>query len=348
MSSLRRATPQTTSPATSSTSTLRCCSSFRQRTPRRAVVEKVQRHESQLTTVTIHDQVRTMQILANALPGFRDLRSPLIAGYSWLLFAWLVVAPDLSHTPQNRLGAALFNLGHHIGHIGLGVAISVVAYLVGSASQVASETLRATWISVAALLWEALPAGPDRIFALPNVRNPAVETITAQIDRAVLAMGQLRAAGLPPRHDDLPQESFERSVAEAREKDQSELETRVERARAEARRELTLPATLLVGKDPTLYAEVDRLSAEGELRLSAIAPLLAILTLGASESSLLWLLGLPLLVTLLDQGVRKDVASRALIANAIARNVVESDSAKRFVAWVDSLEEKQRPEASVA
>jgi hypothetical protein len=75
-----------------------------------------------------------MQILANALPGFRDLRAPLVAGYLWLVFAWLLVDPNLNKTPRNDLGAALYHLGHKVGHIALAIAIGIAAYLIGSIS----------------------------------------------------------------------------------------------------------------------------------------------------------------------------------------------------------------------
>jgi hypothetical protein len=37
-----------------------------------------------------------MQILASALPGFRDLRAPLTAGYLWLILLWIWLKPDLA------------------------------------------------------------------------------------------------------------------------------------------------------------------------------------------------------------------------------------------------------------
>jgi len=55
----------------------------------------------------------------------------------------------------------------------------------------------------------------------------------------------------------------------------------------ESDRELSLPATLLVGEQPELFAEVDRLRAEGELRLAVVPPLLATIVLLAFEVSLL-------------------------------------------------------------
>jgi hypothetical protein len=51
-----------------------------------------------------------MQILSSALPGFRDLRGPVIAGYMWLVFVWLLVEPDLDNRPENQLGGSLYDL----------------------------------------------------------------------------------------------------------------------------------------------------------------------------------------------------------------------------------------------
>jgi len=56
-----------------------------------------------------------MQLLLNASPGFRDVRAPLMAGYLWLLFAWLLARPNLSSRPRDALGAAAFDLGEYGG-----------------------------------------------------------------------------------------------------------------------------------------------------------------------------------------------------------------------------------------
>ena len=58
-----------------------------------------------------------MQILASIVPGIRDLRAPLIAGYMWLLFAWLVAQPEVPLRTSGRLGSVV-ELGHTIGFAG--------------------------------------------------------------------------------------------------------------------------------------------------------------------------------------------------------------------------------------
>ena len=81
-----------------------------------------------------------MQILASALPGFRDLRAPVVAGYMWLVFAWLLVQPDPNQRPADSIGAALYDLGHDTGRLAIAIAAGVVAYLVGAISQSAATS----------------------------------------------------------------------------------------------------------------------------------------------------------------------------------------------------------------
>src|SRR3954451_21247766 len=78
-------------------------------------------------------------MLGNVLPGLRELRAPLAAGYLWLLFAWLVwgdrisqarrrETADLRRTPLDRF----FELEPVVSSIGLAIVASVAAYIVGS------------------------------------------------------------------------------------------------------------------------------------------------------------------------------------------------------------------------
>lgn len=68
-----------------------------------------------------------MQFLTNLLPGLRDARSALIGGYGWLFVAYLFVGevPDPTGTRFESLADA-------IGPLGVAIAVSFVAYLIGS------------------------------------------------------------------------------------------------------------------------------------------------------------------------------------------------------------------------
>jgi hypothetical protein len=84
-------------------------------------------------------------VLASALPGFRDLRGPLIAGYLWLLFGWLILDPELPPPANNGTGFVdtLLDLADVVGRVGIALAVSVAAYLVGSISATLSQLIAA-------------------------------------------------------------------------------------------------------------------------------------------------------------------------------------------------------------
>jgi hypothetical protein len=80
-------------------------------------------------------------VLANLLPGVRELRAPLAAGYIWLLAGWLVAQPHVpSRSDATGPLAAIYDLGDAVSAVGLGVAVSFVAYLLGAVSEGLWET----------------------------------------------------------------------------------------------------------------------------------------------------------------------------------------------------------------
>lgn len=250
-----------------------------------------------------------MQILASALPGFRDLRAPIVAGYMWLLLAWLWVNPDLDHPPQTGLGDTVYDLFHRIGPIWVAIAAGVLAYLMGSISQDLSRGLRSLWVEY----------GLD--FPIRGFERSGDERIRATRRRAEdLVMG--RRSLLSGKHSDQLQRAIDARAADADH---------------EAARELELPATLLVGDKSELFAEVDRLRAEGELRMAVVPPLIGLTAYLCLESSLWWLLVCPLIVVLFFQGLQRELDSKKSIADAIWMGRVESSSVSKFTQWVDTV-----------
>lgn len=246
-----------------------------------------------------------MQILANALPGFRDLRAPLVTGYMWLVFAWLWVEPDPDHRPANHLGASLFDLGHDVGWIWVSIAVGVVAYLAGSISIAASNELRDLALTFSGS-W-AISVGGQEEGLRPFISRGRTILEVAQGDLTEAQAGRLEEL----------------------------LERRAMAAQAEAERELDLPAILLVGDQPELFAEVDRLRSEGELRTAVSLPLIALALICGMEVSWWWLLVIPAVLILFQQGIAKDLAARTSIANAIRLGKASSAARSRFGDWVD-------------
>ena len=73
-------------------------------------------------------------MLANVLPGLRELRAPLAAGYLWLLLGWMALGHKLPTSTEKKPDGLerLYQLEPVISSIGLAVVASVVAYVVGS------------------------------------------------------------------------------------------------------------------------------------------------------------------------------------------------------------------------
>jgi len=73
-----------------------------------------------------------MGFLSTLIPGLREIRAPLIAGYLWLLFAWLLTAPRAPHVGATQPYDRLADLAGSVGPAGLAIAASIAAYLVGT------------------------------------------------------------------------------------------------------------------------------------------------------------------------------------------------------------------------
>jgi hypothetical protein len=74
-----------------------------------------------------------------ARPASR-FRAPTIAGYMWLIFAWLVVDPQLPLAMHSSgIAHALAELSATTGTVAMAAAVSVVAYLIGAISTVATD-----------------------------------------------------------------------------------------------------------------------------------------------------------------------------------------------------------------
>lgn len=246
-----------------------------------------------------------MQILANALPGFRDLRAPLTAGYMWLLFAWLWASPDLD-TMTTGFGGSLHDLSERAGSIWTALAAGVGAYLIGSISQAASGFLQ-----------RAVMELPPFRFRFRNLASPTHRRLLASFEEGRVALKSAKLMGSP---------SADRLEAQ--------LADRFEEASREAQRELDLPATLLVGDQMGLFAEVDRVRAEGELRMAVLPPLVALGVLLGHCGSAWWYLLIPAALLLFYQGIQRDFDAKKIISDAIWMERVQASSVTKFSQWV--------------
>jgi len=82
-----------------------------------------------------------MALLANLLPGVRELRPPLAAGSMWLLCLWLAIAPQIQWAiaADGTLWQSLWTLREAVSPVVFGAAVAFVAYLVGALSEAGRE-----------------------------------------------------------------------------------------------------------------------------------------------------------------------------------------------------------------
>jgi hypothetical protein len=73
-----------------------------------------------------------MAFLTSLLPGVREVRAPLVAGYLWVLFGWLVADPSSPDEARVDLYDRLSEVLRAIGPVGQAVAVSILAFLLGS------------------------------------------------------------------------------------------------------------------------------------------------------------------------------------------------------------------------
>jgi hypothetical protein len=84
-----------------------------------------------------------MSLFSSLIPGIREVRAPLAAGYLWLTCAWLLLEPLAPSADENRIYGRMAEIADAVGPVGRALAVSVVAYLIGSLLQM---WIRRAWV----------------------------------------------------------------------------------------------------------------------------------------------------------------------------------------------------------
>jgi hypothetical protein len=241
-----------------------------------------------------------VQFLTSALPGFRDLRPPLVAGYLWLVFLWILIKPDIHKRPANEVAAAVYDLAKDAGPIWIGAAIGVAAYLVGSVSQALSPVIgHKGLLSIRNKVLPSRFARPE-IDLLGRYLEEARRKVTMEIVE---------------QHEDAARGGLDDEL------------------------ELPATLLLGKEPDERLFSEADRLQAERELRLAVVPPLSVIAILLACNQSRLWWLALIPVAVLLWQGHSRNEDFRSLMLGAMDRGLAVSRYIDEFKRWVEALPE---------
>jgi tetratricopeptide (TPR) repeat protein len=234
-------------------------------------------------------------VLANLLPGLREIRAPLISGYLWLVFFFLVLHEQLptQETASSTL-EPLFDLAHDLSALGVVTVSGVAAYLVGSAVQ---ELLK--------LLCTVLPGKPFYGEAGTHLSTAGRADLERAVEIRIQSIRRrLFQVALSPGEKGVDEEPSSRSVE----------------------RELPLIRTLLLGEHADLIGELDRLQAEADLRITVAIPVIFFALLFAIEISPWWLFALTAAGLLLAQGYQRQIEAGDLLAKALRIGKVSAPS----------------------
>jgi hypothetical protein len=360
-----------------------------------------------------------VSILASALPGFRDIRAALVAGYLWLLFGWLLLGGTLKNRRDLTFVAELVEIAQAAGPIWTVLALGMGAYLVGLISRDLSRLFRTLMRQLQSVRWEVAetrvsqrraeqarriaqregrhghdlpgvsetpisndggddgPSAPPqpanvltafvevaletqklflsafanvllpwrRLFTAPPILVATAELLPARVKLSLdssdpivrqLVEDRARQAQLliPGVGTLMGGEVSGAEISEGGDAPADPRRLAVQQALMELtdglRRELDLPATLLVGEQPELFAEADRIGAESELRSAVVPPLMALAILLSIQASVLWLIALIPIAQLMVQAVRREDDARRLIGSALLFGRARSGAVERF------------------
>jgi hypothetical protein len=287
-----------------------------------------------------------MSPLSGLVPGLRELRAPLSAGFLWLLALWILFEPSLARAEPTGIVGSLLKLKEELSPVGLVAALTFAAYLAGSLSEAV--------FSPYFFLMSGRPLGGVSVRTFKAVSSPALasmrltregnaalreavrirvlELLEPGTGRGLELLDGDRLEGWARAHAGRLSNALLHALQDAREESHSREahEERVERILCEvlewsvAEEEEQL-RTRLFGDQPELFSKVDRLRAEGEFR-KAIGPALVALGVTLAVQGAWWaaFLFTAAAVLLVRQGLKRDAESNAALIEAVRGRKVQS------------------------
>jgi hypothetical protein len=261
-------------------------------------------------------------MLASLLPGVREIRAPLAAGYLWLFALWLALEPFPSAEEATGLEAAVIDLADAATPVAVAVVLSFVAYLVGSLSDVLVRRYR-RWLSTPVNAYYGrrrrgvpnLLCSSNGYYSLRVVAAERVREAESRLEAAGKSLESLPGEFRPPG-ERVPGETLASAVSDQL----TELTFS----------ELPLISTRLMWEQPELFSAVDRLRAEAELRWSLPLPLAVTLLVLGIRGHWTWILGLLLVALILYQAGQKEREAGDLVVDAIWIGLVEAPAFERM------------------
>ena len=293
-------------------------------------------------------------MLASLLPGLRELRTPLAAGYLWLVALWLAVAqsfPDRSDA--DGVAETVYELVDGVSVVGVGVAASFAAYIVGALSLAFFTTpLRMLFRSERLTQVEQLnPFSKQARAAVEQLAREARVRLEGLVALRETPLEQLiaeeaRPLGRAPRRRPRRPATLTASTRVL-----SPAESREAALRRLILDDFKLVMTRLLGTETDLYSAIDRHRAEVEFRLGVIPPLAALacvvgVLVGWPWSGIAAAAGVVAVAGLFWDAVNRERDGNDLIADALAIRRVAAPTLERLETRATALATRSPSEAA--
>lgn len=276
-------------------------------------------------------------MLTNLLPGVRELRAPLSAGFLWLLTVWLAIEPSFPVSGEaSGVIASLYRLSDGLSVLGESVALGFVAYLVGSLSMFAFSGL------LSRLIVTSVEVPTPRLDGLSRASRDSLQQLAKDGLHRLQEILSLSGVSI---------EEFLQPMGEASERSSTNRRRRrrVEAARSVGRRSVPVIAASesgwdanevriaqailrdleivgdvqLLGKEGDAFSAVDRKGAEVEFRLAVIPAILALAVTVALAQSLIVAALIVAVAGTASAGLLFDAAQQTRMANGLLLGFME-------------------------
>ena len=303
-------------------------------------------------------------MLTNLLPGFRDLRAPLAAGYLWLATVWVWFAQNLPGSPSDATGflKKVYELAGVAGRPAIGIALSFAAYLIGAmATEISNRLLRAPIRSIQRLGGYLGYRGGNiykrlSIFRRPMESHPSFNPITDEVHELVLNELDSKYQDDPMFREQIYNHLSEAFFNDLKRRWGTELETVEDVKRMvdeesyyrellittlidtlshsfEITRDLRYVPERIIEKKQKIFERYDQLRSEGEFRTAVAVPLIFLIIALIRQTSLHIVFGLLFIfaaILLLLQGNGKYTAAQLQLAQAIRAEPADSPPLDRM------------------
>ncbi|MCZ4095987.1 hypothetical protein [Streptomyces sp. H39-C1] len=258
-------------------------------------------------------------MLASLLPGIREIRTPLVTGYIWLISLWLIFG---DYIPGRRQAPGqirqVYSFADFFGKSAILAVVTFIAYLAGTLLEIKAVTALRPILRIrrdvqkdihGRQAWDEL-AQPNRILKFrPLLTGPASETLERYVHNKVQTAVPESAGKW------LAKESF--------------------RAREILTADLDQVRTRLFAANTDLYGESDRQASESDLRANvALAGAFLSIVLSWKFSSL-WLLLLLVSAILMIRGVALARQANDILVQAVVTELVTSPALEQYLHEVE-------------